>query len=287
MGPSLTSVSNETHRPPDRFDSNSAVDATRRRRVPSDHNGGQRAMAMTDELSPLASRGALVTGAGRGIGASIARALAAAGASVALVSRNEEELHGIADEIERLGGSACCIVADLAEDARGVASSALEALGQVDILVNNAAVQAFAPVLEFDQETFRETVAVNLTAPFILAQAVLPGMISRREGWIVNISSDLAYRVRHGGAAYCSTKRALLALSEVLQLEHRADGIRVSVILPGITATTWDGKPADHPSKRDHLHPTEIAEAVLWCCTRRSGARIDSIVIHPLVQDSV
>lgn len=236
---------------------------------------------------PLASRGALVTGAGRGIGASIARTLAGAGANVALVSRNEAELRKIAEEIEGSGGVAYCIVGDLADEARRIAEHAMEVLGPVDILVNNAAVQAFAPTLEFSEEVFRNAVAVNLTAPFLLAQAVLPEMIGRREGWIINIASDLAYRVRTGGAAYCSTKRALVALSEVLQLEHRADGIRVSVILPGITATTWDDRPENHPSKREHLPTAEIAEAVLWCCTRRGGARIDSIVIHPSVQDSV
>ena len=86
---------------------------------------------------------------------------------------------------------------------------------------------------------------------------------------------------------YLATKRALLALSEVLQLEHRADGIRVSVILPGITATAWDGLTPEHPSKAGHLHPSEIAEAVLWCCTRTGGARVDTVVIHPSIQNSV
>jgi NADP-dependent 3-hydroxy acid dehydrogenase YdfG len=93
--------------------------------------------------------------------------------------------------------------------------------------------------------------------------------------------------VRPGGGAYCSTKRALVALTEVLQLEHRVDGIRVSVVLPGITATSWDDKSPDDPSKADHLAPEDVAETVLWCCTRPNGARIDSIVVHPSVQDSV
>ena len=190
----------------------------------------------------LASRGALVTGAGRGIGAAIARALASAGAEVALVSRNKVELQGVADDILRDGGLAHCILGDLAGDARRIANDCSEALGRIDILVNNAAVQAFGSVLAFNADVFRETVAVNLTAPSSSPRPVLPGMIGRREGWIINIASDLAYRARPGGAAYCSTKRALVALSEVLQLEHRGDGIRVSVILPGITATTWDNQ---------------------------------------------
>ena len=240
-------------------------------------------------LNSLSGRVALVTGAGRGIGASISRTLASAGASVALVARTTEELEAVASEIISLGGRAYAISADLAVagSASEVVAQTIEELGRVDILVNNAALQLFGPMLEFSEEAFRATVDLNLTAPFALAKAVLPDMISRHEGWIVTIASDLASRVRTGGAAYCSTKRALLALSEVLQLEHRADGIRVSVVLPGITATSWDGLDPGHPSKTGHLHPSEIAEAILWCCTRTSGTRVDTIVIHPSVQDSV
>jgi len=240
-------------------------------------------------LNSLSGRVALVTGAGRGIGASISHTLASAGASVALVARTTEELEAVVSEIVSLGGRAHAISADLAVpgSAAEVVAQTIEALGRVDILVNNAALQLFGPVLEFQEDAFRATLEVNLTAPFALAKAVLRDMISRREGWIVNIASDLAYRVRTGGAAYCSTKRALLALSEVLQLEHRADGIRVSVVQPGITATSWDGLDPGHPSKAGHLDPSEIAEAVLWCCTRTRGARVDTIVIHPSGQDSV
>jgi NAD(P)-dependent dehydrogenase (short-subunit alcohol dehydrogenase family) len=233
---------------------------------------------------------ALVTGAGRGIGACVSQTLAGAGAGVALVARTTEELEVVASEIITSGGQAYAISADLAlaGSASEVVARTIKVLGRVDILVNNAALQLFGPVLEFQEDAFRATVDVNLTAPFALAKAVLPDMISRGEGWIVTIASDLAYRVRvGGGAAYCSTKRALLALSEVLQLEHRADGIRVSVILPGISATTWDGLPSGHLTKAEHLRPSEIGEAVLWCCTRTSGARVDTIVIHPSVQDSV
>jgi NAD(P)-dependent dehydrogenase (short-subunit alcohol dehydrogenase family) len=235
---------------------------------------------------PPHNRNALITGAGRGIGAVIAKALATAGANVVLVARNRSELDAVVDEIRRTGGSAEAIRGDLATEPERIAATALERFGNIDILINNAADQTFAPVSQFSPDAFRESVAVNLVAPFVLARALLPKMLARRDGWIINIASDLAYRVRSGGAAYCSTKRALVALSEVLQLEHRAGGVRVSVILPGITATNWDGKPLDHPDKAQHLDPEDIAEAVLWCCTRRRGARIDSIIIHPAVQDS-
>jgi NAD(P)-dependent dehydrogenase (short-subunit alcohol dehydrogenase family) len=231
-------------------------------------------------------RNALVTGAGRGIGAAIAKVLATAGAHVGLVARSISEIEAVVDEIRRAGGSAEAIHGDLATEPERIAAAALERFGNIDILVNNAADQTFAPVSELNPHAFRESVAVNLIAPFILARALLPEMLVRCDGWIINIASDLAYRVRSGGAADCSTKRALVALSEVIQLEHRARGIRVSVILPGITATSWDGSPPDHPDKAQDLDPEDIAEAVLWCCTRRRGARIDSIVVHPAAQDS-
>jgi 3-oxoacyl-[acyl-carrier protein] reductase len=232
---------------------------------------------------------ALITGASRGIGAAIAHTLATSGADVALLARGGEQLETVGQAIRALGAKVATIASDLR--APGSASAAVaraaSELGPVDILVNNAALQLFGPILEFGEDEFRAMVDVNLTAPYALTKAVLPSMVSKRQGWIVSIASDLAYRVRAGGAAYCSTKRALLALAEVIQLEHRQDGIRASVILPGITATTWDGLPPAHPSKEGHLDPSQIAEAVLWCCTRPDGARVDLVSLHPATQESV
>jgi NAD(P)-dependent dehydrogenase (short-subunit alcohol dehydrogenase family) len=235
----------------------------------------------------LLHRKAIITGAGRGIGAAIASTLAKAGAEVVIVSRNAHELDTVAATIAKAACRAHALVGDLSKEPERIAAEALEKLGTVDILVNNAAVQVFEPVRSMKISDFIDSVAVNLVAAFVLSRAVIPGMVERGGGWIVNIASDLATRSRHGGAAYCSTKRGLLALAEVLQLEHRTDGIRISTILPGITRTSWDGKSPDDPSKEGQLDPADIAEAVLWCCTRRDGARIDSLVIHPPVQDSI
>ena len=237
----------------------------------------------------LSGRVAMVTGASRGIGASIARTLAESGADVAILARDHVELERVARAIKDTGARVATIPIDfrVRGSAQEAVARATSELGPVDILVNNAALQLFGPILDFGEEEFRAMVDVNLTTPYALAREVLPSMVSRRQGWIVSIASDLAYRVRVGGAAYCSTKRALLALSEVIQLEHRQDGVRASVILPGITATTWDGLPTDHPSKEGHLDPSQIAQAVLWCCTRPDGARVDIVSLHPAVQDSV
>jgi NAD(P)-dependent dehydrogenase (short-subunit alcohol dehydrogenase family) len=186
------------------------------------------------------------------------------------------------------GDVAVAVPADLSDPASlsGVVDDVSGRLGPVDILVNNAAIQRFLPAVELSVGEFAEQVSVNLVAPFALARAVLPGMIERGSGWIVNIASDLAYRSVPGGSAYCASKRGLVALSECLQLEHRADGIRVTVVMPGAVASGWDGVPPDHASKAGQLRPDDVADTVLWCCTRPAHSRVDRVVIHPMVQDS-
>ena len=238
--------------------------------------------------TPLAGRVAIVTGASRGIGASIAATLADAGAAVGLVARPSELLQSRAFAIVSSAGRAVAVEADLLDPERSadVVQEVERTLGPVDILVNNAAIQRFSPITETTTADFAESITVNLIAPFAMSRAVLPGMIARRRGWIVNIASDLAYRSITTGAAYCASKRGLVALSECIQLEHMGNGIRVSVLMPGAVATEWDGLPPDHPSKDGHMRPQEVADAVLWCCTRPIGSRVDVIEFHPMSQES-
>jgi short-subunit dehydrogenase len=241
-----------------------------------------------EAATPLAGRVAVVTGASRGIGAAVAGRLAGAGAAVAAVARASAELQGVASAIQATGGVAIAVAVDLSELAAAdrVMAEVSGRLGPVDILVNNAAIQRFLPALELSVEDFSEQVSVNLVAPFALARAMLPGMVERGGGWIVNIASDLAYRSIATGSAYCASKRGLVALSECLQLEHRAHGIRVTVIMPGAVASGWDGVPSDDASKAGQLRPDDVADAVLWSCTRPADSRVDQVVIHPMTQDS-
>jgi NAD(P)-dependent dehydrogenase (short-subunit alcohol dehydrogenase family) len=160
-------------------------------------------------------------------------------------------------------------------------------LGPPDILVNNAAIQPFLPIVDTSVELFRETLETNLLAPFAFLRAVIPRMRARRQGWIINIVSALAHRMRVDAAAYSASKRGLLALSEIAQLEHRIDGIHVSMISPGAVASGYDDVPASDPSKAGWLASEDIAAAVLWCLTRPVHARVDSLIIHPMIQDAV
>lgn len=191
------------------------------------------------ELTGLRGRRALVTGAANGIGAGIARALAAAGAELALADRDEAGLSALAGELAAGGGVAVALPADLADDgqARGLVGRAIAALGGLDALVNVAGVLRAGPVLELAVEEFDLTFAVNTRAVFLCTQAAARHMAERRAGAIVTIASDLALIPRPLQSAYCASKAATAHLMRCFGLELAAYGVRCNSVLPGATDT--------------------------------------------------
>lgn len=200
----------------------------------------------------LKGRAALVTGASRGIGAAIAARLAMEGAAVAISARTqaagESRLPGtLTDTVQAIraaGGAVHAIKADLAQAAERerLVEEAVAAVGPIDILVNNAAVTFFQPVTEFTEKRFKLMMEVQVWAPFHLSQLVLPGMIERHRGWIVNISSGAGIHPkppygRGGGAVYGLCKAALERFSTGLAAEVAGDGIAVNAVSPGLVAT--------------------------------------------------
>lgn len=184
---------------------------------------------------------AIVTGAGRNIGRATALELARRGAAVVVNARaNRLEAAGVVGEIEALGGKAIAALADVGERAQvnAMAERALEAFGRVDILVNNAGMRAAQGVADMPVEQWRRVMAVNLDAPFFCAQAVVPGMMERGWGRIINVSGLNAFSGKAGWAHVCASKMGALGLTRALAAELAEYNILVNHIVPGAFDTT-------------------------------------------------
>jgi NAD(P)-dependent dehydrogenase (short-subunit alcohol dehydrogenase family) len=188
------------------------------------------------ERTSLEGRTAVVTGASRGIGAAIARALDGAGARVALVARGRDELEAVARE---LGNRPVVLPADLADPSvpPRLVADALEQLGEVDVLVNNAAAAHRGPTVELDAALVDRLHAVNVRAPLLLIAALVPSMIERRSGAIISLSSASAVVGTPRRAAYAATKGAIDAMTRSLAIELGPHGIRVNSVAPGVVDT--------------------------------------------------
>ena len=188
----------------------------------------------------LEGRTALVTGASRGIGAATARALDHAGARVALAARDGDALAAVAAD---LAHDPVTLLADLAEvEAPGTLGlAALDALGSIDILVNNAATAARLPTVDLDAALIDAMYAVNVRAPLLLISTLLPSMIERGSGSIINLSSVSGVVGTPRRAAYAATKGAIDAATRSLAMELGPHGIRVNSIAPGVVDTAlWE-----------------------------------------------
>lgn len=185
-------------------------------------------------------RVALVTGAGRGIGRSIAIGLAAAGVRVVGCARNQARLDDLAATITGTGGQVHVISEDLADPAAAgrVHAAAVAHWGNIDILVNNAGVgssQNPKPLVDFDDDFWDLTLAVNVTAPYRLTKLVLPQMIAKKWGRIINISSIAAKTAALHGAAYTASKHALCGLTKTTAIEVAEHGVTANAVCPGTT----------------------------------------------------
>jgi 3-oxoacyl-[acyl-carrier protein] reductase len=217
-------------------------------------------------MESLQGKTALVTGAGKGIGRAVALALAAEGVKVGLVARTDADLQVLAAEIGAAGGTAATAVADVADRTAvnlAVASIQQE-LGPVDILINNAGIGTFGKFLELEPEQWEHIIQVNLMGTYYVTRAVLPGMIARQTGDIINISSTAGQRGAAVTSAYSASKFAVLGLTESLMQEVRKHNIRVSALTPSTVATplALENKLTDgNPDKV--MQPEDLAEFIV------------------------
>jgi meso-butanediol dehydrogenase / (S,S)-butanediol dehydrogenase / diacetyl reductase len=184
---------------------------------------------------------AIVTGGGRGIGRAIARRFAAEGASVVVTARSENEIREVVAEIEGAGGKAATVQADLAREAdcKKIVDGARAAFGAVRVLVNNAAIYGpIQPIEKFPLPDWDEVMAVNLRAPLLLSQLVLPEMYERNSGSILNISTVSAKAAFALSSAYAASKAGLIGLTRAMAAEAARKGVRVNAICPGPVTET-------------------------------------------------
>ena len=230
----------------------------------------------------------LITGASSGIGAGIARELAKAGATVVLGARRTDRLEVLAEEIRSGGGKALTRRLDVTDraDVAAFADAARQAFGRVDVMVNNAGIMPLSPMASMKVDEWDRMVDVNIKGVLYGIAAVLPEMIARGSGQIVNIASIGALQVWPTSAVYCGTKFAVRAISDGLRQEH--DNIRVTCIHPGVVeselADTITDPVAAEGMKSFRaiaLTPDAIGRAVRFAIEQPEGVDVNEIVVRP------
>ncbi|MGH6875489.1 MAG: SDR family NAD(P)-dependent oxidoreductase [Aestuariivirgaceae bacterium] len=230
----------------------------------------------------LKGKKALVTGASKGIGNEICRVLADAGADIVAVARDPRGLGEVKAVVQSMGRCCLAIEADLAtvEGPQAAARTALHAWGVVDILVNNAGVTAIESILEAKVESWDRIMAVNLRAPFLLAQALAPKMIEQRAGKIVNVSSQTSTVALDRHAAYMASKNGLNALTKAMTAEWAKFNIQSNAVCPTVIMTPMGEMVWGDPGIGDPMRakiplgrfgkPVEIADLVLFLAAAAS-----------------
>ena len=233
-------------------------------------------------MGSLDGRVALITGASRGIGSAIARALAEEGARLALASRSGDDL-GLGDALARQ-----CDVRDAAA-LEAMATATAERFGGIDILVVNAGVGAYGPFLDLPPEHVEEMIDVNVKGAIYAARAALPYLLRSEAADFVMIASEAGRRGLPFEAVYCASKFAQVGLTAALDHELREQGVRCTNICPGGVATEFAmgrGRTPDMPQLGGMMKPEDVAEAVRFVVTRPRSHRILEVAFRPVTEPS-
>jgi NAD(P)-dependent dehydrogenase (short-subunit alcohol dehydrogenase family) len=243
-----------------------------------------------ERVGRLAGKVALVTGASRGLGRSIAERFAQEGAAVAAVARTSRAaVEEIAHGINAAGGRAVALIGDVGDraDARRLVAEAVTAFGCLDILVNNAGIDvtSFRPLHEFDEDTWDDILRTNLTGAFLMTKYAVPALLDSGRASIVNIASVCGVQAWKGDAPYNSSKAAMIMLTQTAALDYARQGIRCNAVCPAVIGTdmTWEFiKAAEDPNVMEEffrnlppMHalgvPVDVANAALYLASDEAG----------------
>lgn len=234
-------------------------------------------------MNQLEGKVALVTGASRGIGAAVARSLAAAGVRLGLGSRGGDDL-GLAESVARPTD-----VRD-PEALERLVEAVVDRFGGLDILIVNAGVGSYGPFLDLPRDQLEEMIDINVKGAIYSMRAALPHLLESDAGDIVTIASEAGRRGLPNEAVYCASKFAQIGLTRALDHEVRDRGVRCATVAPGGVATDFAigrGRTPDMPELADMMSPEDVAEAVLYVLTRPRGHRVLELAFRPMSEASM
>ncbi len=234
---------------------------------------------------------AIVTGASRGIGVYIARALAEEGVNLSLAARSEGELEVVRAEMEALGVTAIATVCDVVkpEDRARLIERTESELGQIDILINNAGIERVRRFEEASDADFTDTLAINLEAPILLTRAVVPGMLARKRGHVVNIASGAGKVGVPYGTSYCASKHGLVGFTNALRAEYHSSPVGFSVVCPGFVTDAgmynrWEQQSIRAPRIAGTSKPEKVASVTVSCIKKdRAEVIVNTPPVRPFV----
>lgn len=250
----------------------------------------------------LSGKVVLITGASSGIGEATARALAPLGVRLALGARRLDRLEKLSADLGRAHGTESLVRSlDVrrVHDAEDFVAAAIERFGAIDILLNNAGLaRGRQPVAEGIESEWDEMIDTNVKGLLHMSRLVLPHMIRRNSGHVVNLGSVAGLGVYEGGSVYCATKWSVKAITQAMRLEVNGKDIRVTEVCPGLVETEFsvvrfhgEEEPAQARAKSDEVYrgyqpltAADIADCIVWALTRPAHVDIDEIVVRPVAQ---